>query len=241
VDEPTIHVTPASNAEVELWRLTRQVSEILRGLPWVLIGGQMVAIIEIEHGGAVGRATADVDVVVDVRAFSTVTRQAADRLVAAGFEPKVGAEGLVYRFIRGDDIVDLLAPDNLGTRRDLTTVPPDMTLETIGGTQALRRSRTVRVDAGEGPFSLPLPSLVGALVIKARAAANARTTREKHERDLARLLALVVEPRTVRAELSAKERGYLRAHFALTNVAHRAWRNIASAEDGTLALSIIIE
>ena len=241
MDKQTIHVTPASNVEIELWRLTRQVSEILRGLPWVLIGGQMVAIIEIEHGGAVGRATADVDALVDVRALSTVTRQAADRLVASGFEPKVEDEGLVYRFTRDGDIVDLLAPDNLGARRNLTTVPPDMTLEAIGGTQALRRSRTVRVDAGEGPFSLPLPSLAGALVIKARAATNARTTREKHERDLARLLALVAEPRIVRAELNVKERGYLRAHDALRNVAHKAWRNIASAEDGALALSIIIE
>lgn len=55
--QETIRVTPASHAEVELWRLTRQVSDILRGLPWVLIGGQMVAIIEIEHGGSVGRAS----------------------------------------------------------------------------------------------------------------------------------------------------------------------------------------
>ena len=121
------------------WRLTRQVSDILRGLPWVLIGGQMVAIIEIEHGVSVGRDTADVDTLVDVRALSTATEEAAARLLAAGFAPKPEDDGLAYRFSRDGDIVDVLAPDNLGRRRNLTTVPPDETLETIGGTQANRR------------------------------------------------------------------------------------------------------
>lgn len=139
--QETIRVTPASDAEAELWRLTRQVSDILHGLPWVLIGGQMVAIIEIEHGVSVGRATADADTLVDVRALSTVTQEAAARLLAAGFTPKPEDDGLAYRFIRDGDIVDVLAPDNLGRRRNLTTVPPDETLETIGGTQAIRRAR----------------------------------------------------------------------------------------------------
>lgn len=237
----TIRVTPVSDAEVELWRLTRQVSDILRGLPWVLIGGQMVAIIEIEHGGSVGRATVDVDTLVDVRALSTVTREAAARLLAAGFTPMPQDDGLAYRFVRDEDIVDVLAPDNLGQRRNLTTVPPDETLETIGGTQAIRRARVISIDAGTGPFDLPIPSLPGALIIKARAAANARASRAKHERDLARLLALVAEPRVMRAELSRKERGYLGLHPALRSTSHPAWRGIPAAEDAVLALGILVE
>jgi hypothetical protein len=37
-----IRVRPASDADADLWRLTRQVGEILRGIPWVLIGGHIV-------------------------------------------------------------------------------------------------------------------------------------------------------------------------------------------------------
>jgi hypothetical protein len=54
----------------------------------------------------------------------------------------------------------------------------------------------VTVDAGGGSFDIPIPSLIGAIVIKARVVGNVqkRKTREKHERDLARLLALVEDP-----------------------------------------------
>jgi hypothetical protein len=53
---PLIRLLPASDADADLWRLTREVAGILRGIPWVLIGGQMVALIEAEHGASVGRA-----------------------------------------------------------------------------------------------------------------------------------------------------------------------------------------
>ena len=86
--------------------------------------------------------------------------------MAAGFEPERD-DSLVFRFVRGHDIVDVLAPDNLGERARLTTVPPDSTMEALGSRQALTRGRTVTVDAGDGPFELPVPSLVGAIVIKA--------------------------------------------------------------------------
>lgn len=111
---PPIRIVPASDGDAALWRLTREVSEILHGLPWTLIGGQMVAIIEAEHGGSVGRATFDVDTLLDVRVLPAATHEAALRLLRANFEPLLSGEGLSYRFVRGPDVVDLLAPDNLG-------------------------------------------------------------------------------------------------------------------------------
>jgi len=100
----------------------------------------------------------------------------------------------------------------------------------------------VVVDAGDGPFELSVPSLAGAIIIKARvASATAQTTREKHERDLARLLALVADPGALRTELAMKERSYLRAHNGMLSLDHPAWRGIAAAEDATLALAITTE
>jgi len=237
----SIAVQSASEADARLWRLTKEIAGLFAGLPWTLIGGQMVAIIEAEHGAVIARATIDVDALLDVRIVATITRDAAAILRAAGFEPEGMGDGLSYRFRRGSGIVDILAPDHLGDRADLQTVPPGVTIQAPGGRQALNRCRMVDVDAGDGVFELPVPSLVGAIIIKARVAATTQTGADKHLRDLARLLALVQEPKADRAELSKAERACLRAHAELQDIDHPAWRGIAGKENGVLALSILGE
>jgi hypothetical protein len=171
----------------------------------------------------------------DVRALTGATKEAARRLELAGFVAELTNDGLSYRFARGADIVDVLAPENLGRRADLTTSPPGKTLETVGGTQALQRRRDVRIRVLDDEFSLPVPTLAGALVIKARAASS--SSNAKHLRDLARLLVLVSNIEEVRSELTIKERGYLHAHQQLLDPANEAWRGIAGATDGIIALS----
>lgn len=239
IEPVQIRILPASDADWSLWRLTREIAGILHPLPWVLVGGQMVAILEAEHGAAIGFATGDVDALLDVRAVTGITLEGAGRLLDAGFEPDSGgARG--HRFVRGDDIVDVLAPDNVGARAELRTVPPDTTVPIVGGSQALTRARVVQVDTGDGPYRIPIPTLAGAIVIKSRAAAVAQDSREKHERDLARLLALVPDVVAIRAELTTRERGYLRSHRALLDVGHSAWRRVARVQDGAAALAFII-
>ena len=238
-DPVQIRIRPASDADASLWRLTREIAAILHPLPWVLVGGQMVAILEAEHGAGIGFATGDVDALVDVRAMLGITLEGARRLLDAGFEPdRGGARG--YRFVRDGSNVDVLAPDHLSPRAELRTVPPDTTVQIVGGTQALARARVVEVDSGDGPFRIRIPTLAGAIVIKGRVAAIAQDGREKHERDLARLLALVPDVNSLRAELTGRERGYLRAHRALLDVGHPAWRRVARTEDGVSALAFII-
>lgn len=68
-----------------------------------------------------------------------------------------------------------------------------------------------------------------------------RATRDKHERDVARLLALVSDPMTERAVLTRQERGYLRALASLTDPSHRAWRAIQGAQDGRTALKVLVD
>lgn len=230
-----IDIVPSGGPEARLWIVTREVAELLNGIPWVLIGGQMVAIIEREHGADVSRTTIDIDALVDVRAVAQATREATARLQKRGFSPNPTPEGEAYRFTRGDDIVDLLAPDHLGPKADLTTTTPGKTLEMPGGTQALKRARTVIVGVGSESFGLPVPSLLGAIIIKARATAVAKE-HEKHRRDLACLLALVPDIEAIAVEMTKKERGYLRARSELLDARHVAWRGVANAEDGVIAL-----
>lgn len=240
---PTIRIVPIDEAEAAVWRLAREVTEILHGLPWVLIGGLMVRIIEAEHGVTTLVTTGDVDTLLDVRMLSTATEDAAARLQSANFEPQHYADGVTYRFIRGDDIVDVLAPDHLGARTKAATVSSDEPLEAPGGRQALNRRRVVRIDAGNGAFEIPLPTLIGAIVIKARVVETTKRKHShgKHERDLARLLALVQDPTSDRAELSKKECGYLRARADLLDAGHPAWARVSGADDGVIALSILSE
>lgn len=181
------------------------------------------------------------DVVLDVRALAGATERAASTLVGAGFEPEPYDADLTYRFVRDNDIVDLLAPDHLGSRASILTVPPASTLSALGSRQALNRLRTVRVDAGEGAFDLPVPTLPGAIVIKARVVGNAagQASLPKHERDLARLLALVEDPDTEGAGLTRNERGYLRATRDMADAGHRAWRGVENPLDGITALRIL--
>ena len=234
-----IRIQPGSDAETRLWRTTAEVARLFADWPWVLVGGLMVAILEREHGVAVSRTTIDVDALIDVRTVTKVARQAGDRLAGAGFVAAQTVDGLAYRFVRGDDIVDVLAPDHLGPRADLVTAPPGTTLEVVGGRQALERRRLVMVDLAGQVFALPVPTLVGALVIKARVSATSR--HEKHRRDLARLLALVNDIEAMHAEMSPSERRYLRSRSELLNRRHAAWSGIANAEDGIIALERLSE
>lgn len=237
---PTLRVTPVDDAEAEVWSLAREVAGLLEGLPWILIGGLLVRIIEAEHDVSTEWTTGDVDAVLDIRAMSTATEEASRRLMAAGFEPE--RDDSLVRFVRGHDIVDVLAPDNLGERARLTTVPPDSTMEALGSGQALTRGRTATVNAGDGPFEFPVPSLAGAIVIKAWVVGSVqnRNTRRKHERDLARPLAVVADPVAMLAELAGRERGYLRQRAEMVDAAHLAWRRVPGVENGITALSILV-
>ena len=83
---------------------------------------------------------------------------------------------------------------------------------------------------------------MGAIVIKARVVGSVqnRNTRRKHERDLARLLAVADDPVAMLAELTGRERGYLRQRAEMVDAAHLAWRRVPGAENGIIALSILV-
>lgn len=140
----TTTIVPRDDAEAQVWATTLEVSRLLADVSWVLIGAQMVMLLEAEAGRASGRTTGDVDTVVDVRVIAGGMRGAAGRFVAVGFELESAEHP--YRFVRGESQVDLLAPDHLGENADLTTVPPAKTIEIPGGSRALATRRVVQVD-----------------------------------------------------------------------------------------------
>jgi len=238
-DTPVLEIESRNDADARLWLTLHEVCELFSGLPWVLVGGLMVRLLEAEHGRETQVATIDVDAIIDVRAMALGTREAAQRLLDHGFQPERPDRETVYRFTRADGIVDVLAPEGLGSRADIVTVPPASTFRTVGGSRALRGRRRLAVSVDTKQFEVPVPDLAGAIIIKARAATSATTSAAKHERDLARLLTLVDHPYDMRESMSRKERGYVRRHHALADPGHAAWLQVTDADLGSQNLAII--
>jgi hypothetical protein len=83
-----VRIEPAGDAEAGLWRTALEIASLFADLPWVIIGAQMLMLLEHEHGRPSGRTTQDLDAIVDVRALAGGIGVAARRLAAAGFEPR---------------------------------------------------------------------------------------------------------------------------------------------------------
>jgi hypothetical protein len=162
----------------------------------------------LEHGMTDVRATIDIDILGQARPQGALSAIDA-ALQREGFE-LIGPDldGYAHRYRRGVLVVDVLAPDGikpparLGAGRKAVGVP--------GGSQALSRSEAVMVTVRGYTFELRRPTLLGAVLIKARSLmvhSDPATQRE----DLLRLLALIDDPRAMAGELRKTERAWLRA------------------------------
>jgi hypothetical protein len=236
-----VEIRSRDEAELGLWRATAELATALPKGSWTLVGAQMVFLLAYEHDLPIGRTSGDVDLMMDVRALTGATQEASTTLERLGYElDPPSPDGRAHRFRRGDDVVDVLAPDGAGARASLLTIPPGRTIAVAGGTQALERSRQVPVLLEGREVEIPCPSVLGAILIKARAVDVAEDP-DKHRRDLALLLAAVDDPRSLRDETRKTERGWLRRRSELLDPRHPAWRTTPSAEEARIALEILVE
>jgi len=97
---------------------------------------------------------------------------------------------------------------------------------------------SVRTDTRVG--NVPRPSLLGAILVKARAI-EVDDLPDAQREDLAFLLSLVDDPFAMAEELSANERKWLQKQAALLDPEARAWRSIDNPDDGRAALRIFID
>ncbi|MFD5766947.1 hypothetical protein ACFWIN_14145 [Streptomyces sp. NPDC127049] len=216
---------------VELWTVLLDLSEQVPSA-WSLIGGQMVLLHGLEHGRIPPAASADLDVLADVQSDQRSLRRLVGALGRLGFAPAgMSPQGnLLHRYHRGEEpgrlVVDLLAPDNLGPRVDLTTTPPGHTLEVPGGRQAAQRTQEVSVQLGPRTGRIRRPSLLGAIVAKAAAVSIKTAPPDRHYRDLAFLLSLPANPLELKDQLEKNDRKKLALAQALHDPHHVAWRQL---------------
>jgi hypothetical protein len=224
----TIVLPPLGDPVDELWEVLLDLANQL-DVPWTLVGGQMVLLHALEHGTVPPQVSQDGDVVADIRAAPAGLKEVIARLELFGFKLEgISTHGVAHRYVRPGRkrgwpvAIDVLAPDGVGRRADLTTTHPGHTVQVPGGTQALARTERTAVRSGDRLGYVPRPTLLAAVVGKA-AACGLPDDPSRHLRDLALLCALIDDPFSTADELSVKDHKRLRLAAALDNSSHRAW------------------
>lgn len=169
---------------------------------WGLVGGLMVQ----AHAAAAGiestRVTLDVDIAVRVEAGAFSYTEAAAALIRLGYKLDDSTR-LAYRFTRDDHIVDLLVPDHEHpvprySRREVVLMS--------GGRQAMDRLEHMFFEVGGAEVEIPVPSLHGAVVLKAAAYTIDSRDRDRHLADAVTLLACITDPERIVADLRGSDR-----------------------------------
>lgn len=223
---------------------------------WVLVGGQMVYLLAVEHDAADrARRTEDMDVVVDVRARRNGTEWLAGWLGERRFALEgIAPDGVGHRFIRraepgpGRIVFDVLAPEGLGPRANVFTNRPARTVQVPGSKQAIDRSEVVDVSVtsiGGGPVHVGRvrrPSLLAATIAKAAATTiPVRTNPERDWQDAALLLALIGDPIAAAGDCTNADRRRLRKLKPLREPSHVGWDGLSDLYDrGSAALGFLI-
>lgn len=212
-------VTPEAN---HLWSIALNLASDLGPDPeWSLIGGLMVQLHGFEREDDL-RPTTDIDILGAARKPPPMTEQIASILVEKGAEvamPPRSTPEVGYRFQLDGEVVEILGPD--GLRADPKTVGGLRTFQVSGGSQALSRTEVVLVRLADSPpVAVRRPSLLGAILIKARVVAKRRKEKFHSDRqDLIRLLSYVEDPRALARDeqLKSSERKWLRNVDAALN------------------------
>jgi hypothetical protein len=239
----SIAINALDPAEQRLWQtvaaIARQLGDEDR---WCLVGGLMVALFAMQAAQA-PRVTIDIDVLANARARPSGTTWATRRIEALG-ATLISVDGLDgqrgFRFELDDQIVDILAPDGLG--RAARTAGKLETLQIPGGTQALQRIEVVEIVVDGAASRVRRPTLLGALLLKARAL-PVHSRPEDQREDIITLLALVEDPYAMHPSLTHAERRWLRSiesTLALDDPALPARFSLARLRAARAAYQILI-
>ncbi len=225
---------------------------------WTLVGGLMVELHAALRGIPAPRTTVDVDLLIHVETARGRVQRLSSVLGDLGYslvEPADIRKGSAHRFTRsrrsadiggrmpGHDIVNVLVADHSAPRvmeklRGFPMVPGE------GGTQALRRTINARLDINGKLVELSVPSVLGALILKAAAHRADSNNPSRHLTDAAMLLACVASPADARGTLNtgSDRSRLLYQHQQIGDPAHPAWLALdaQSRRDAQLALEILI-
>jgi hypothetical protein len=168
----------------------------------------------------------------NLTASSTTLRTRVTAVRDLGFEPEPSIDGKrLHRFVRTTDnqVIDILAPDHSPPRWKPTTVPPLQTIQIAGGNQALQSLVTVTVAKRGRTCDVPVPSILGSLILKAAAYQVDSRDRERHAADAAFLVSLITDPLNLVDQLKGSDRKRLRVlNSSIGSRSHPVWASLGA-------------
>jgi hypothetical protein len=107
-----------------------------------------------------------------------------------------------------DLLADVLAPDHFDPRHSLRTESHRETIKIPGGSQVLQRRTELTVITAErtSGVQIPLPTVLGALILKAAAWVEDGRAPERHLQDAVLLVSLIGDPLVEREALKGTDR-----------------------------------
>lgn len=183
----------------DIWSVLLDLAAALAPTEWCLIGGQMVSFRGSIAGVRAPRISDDLDVLSNLYVRPDAVARCARTVRDLGFQvEELHTSG--HRFTKGRLVGDILAPDHPPKTAEFRTTGRRNTIEVPGGTQALRRVELVTVEYADREALIPIPSLLGALLLKADATRLHEP--DRHLIDVAFLASLVIDPLGMREELT---------------------------------------
>lgn len=219
-----------------MWNLIFAVAGGLPPEKWALVGGQMVWLHAVQAGVMWPRTTRDIDMLANMELLTGNLHSCARALRDQGLRVRLDSNGFAYRFIDAEEEhaaslqVDLLAPDHIKDQAKLR-MQGGKAVQIPGGTQALQRVGIMNVHLATGESAVvPVPGLLGAIVLKAAAWAVDARERERHAQDAALLVSLIDDASVLRAQLRGKDRGRLqRLDSELMHASAQPWLLLGDA------------
>jgi hypothetical protein len=240
LERSPIAMPPLDDRTADLWSTLVDITERFPQ-DWTLVGGQMVFLHAVEAGVGPPRVSRDLDLVVNARVRPPALPRMIRALGDIGLDADgVSPEGVAHRFVRQHVSVDVLVPEGIGSRADRRTVGGAVTIEVLGGTQALQRTQVVPVGLPGRVGWIPRPDLLGALVVKAAAVSAERRDGNRHLTDLAFLCSLVDDPFELRDAMTRKDRQRLRVARALADRDHPAYGLVQRADAAHAAYQLLL-
>lgn len=205
-----VDLPPMTSGLTSSWQAVLKIAGQVPLERWALVGGQMVALHALLASASPPRLSLDIDLLVHVLAPKVALGICSQLLRKMDFQPEVDSTGHVYRFrSAAGGVIDLLAPEGAPVAR-LPLVRGGHTILVEGGRQALERIAVVTVHLEGQTVDVPVPDLLGALVLKSAAWAVDSRDRARHSQDAAFLVSLMRDPRSERARLAGNDRRRLR-------------------------------
>lgn len=191
---------------------------------WMLVGGLMVQVHAMAAGLSPSRATEDVDLAINLTAPDVAAANVLGALRGLGYDvvDPLDRDGPLHRLTREGQHIDLLVPDhpprNEATRRRYRIGGREL-FSAEGVSQALARPQQARIAlAGTPSFTVTVPNLLGALVLKGAAWKADNRAARRHLEDAVTLAACVEDAVPYLDDLHGNDRRRLRGlHDALAS------------------------